>query len=136
MKKLLIVLSILITSMNVIGNSNHTTANEIKNTSSINNNNKLVSDIYSGFSDGWYNADVEVGYQKYPIKVYVENNSVREIDFGNEMSVHSGYNNSGYTYSGGYLNFSSNYDGKITKKITTVTVTENHNAKCYKISIQ
>ena len=59
----------------------------------------------------------------YELIVTVTNDVVTAIHFGNSGSVHSGYNNSGYTYSGGQLSFSRDYQGNITGASTTVKVT-------------
>ncbi len=59
----------------------------------------------------------------YELVVTVTNDVVTAIHFGNNGSVHSGYNNSGYTYSGGKLSFSRDYQGNITGASTTVKVT-------------
>lgn len=59
----------------------------------------------------------------YELVVTVTNDVVTAIHFGNNGSVHSGYNNSGYTYSGGSLTFSRDYNGNIISASTTVKVT-------------
>jgi len=65
----------------------------------------------SAISNGWYNATVKYynpntdTQSTYSLSVRVENDAVTAIDFGNGGSVHSGYNNSGYSYSGGRLTF-------------------------------
>ena len=51
----------------------------------------------------------------YELVVTVTNDVVTAIHFGNGGSVHSGFNNEGYTYSGGH--------GNITGASTTVKVT-------------
>lgn len=50
----------------------------------------------------------------YELVVTVTNDVVTAIHFGNGGSVHSGFNNEGYTYSGGILSFSKDYQGNIT----------------------
>ena len=135
MKKLLIVLSIVFASMNVIGNSNHI-VNKVSNANSVDIQLSSTASYYSGIDNGWYSADVVVGYQTYTLSVYVENNSVTKIDFGNGGSVHSGYNNSGYLYSGGQLRFNKDYSGNIIGARTTVTVTEGYNVSYYRVSIE
>jgi hypothetical protein len=59
----------------------------------------------------------------YELAVTVTNDVVTAIHFGNGGSVHSGFNNEGYTYSGGQLSFSRDYHGNITGASTTVKVT-------------
>jgi len=66
---------------------------------------RIIGSIPSKQIDnGWYTA--RVGYYNvrtytratYSLDVKVEYNQVTAIDFGNGGFVHSGYNNSGYTY--------------------------------------
>jgi len=95
----------------------------------------IVSNYYDGIEDGWYSATVSVGYNKYTLDVYVKYNTVTIIDFGNGGSVHSGPNNSGYSYYGGQLSFSTDYNGNITEASTTVTVTKGYNTKYYNVVI-
>lgn len=59
----------------------------------------------------------------YNLVVTVTNDAVTSIHFGNGGSVHSGFNNEGYTYSGGGLSFSRDYNGNITGASTTIKVT-------------
>lgn len=59
----------------------------------------------------------------YELVVTVTNDIVTAIHFGNGGSVHSGFNNEGYTYSGGHLSFSRDHHGNITGASTTVKVT-------------
>jgi len=61
---------------------------------------------------------------KYRLKVIVEYDRVAAIDFGNDGSVHSGNNSSGYFYSGVNLNFSNDYNNSIGSASTRVTVLE------------
>lgn len=58
----------------------------------------------------------------YQLTVTVKNDAVVAIYFGNNGSVHSGYNNEGYTYSGGSLSFQKDYNGNVVSATTTVVV--------------
>lgn len=76
---------------------------------------------------GWYNATVyyksSTGQKStYTLNVQVSNDAVIAINFGNGGSVHTGYNNEGYSYSGGSLSFSQDYNGNITGASTTVQI--------------
>ena len=82
----------------------------------------------NSIDNGWYVATVSYYNSKtfhratYTLNVYVEYNNVTKIDFGDGGSVHSGYNNSGYMYSGGYLSINKDYSGNIQSATTNVTV--------------
>jgi len=82
----------------------------------------------NSIDNGWYVATVSYYNSKtfyrstYTLNVYVEYNSVTKIDFGDGGSVHSGYNNSGYMYTGGYLSINKDYSGNIQSATTNVTV--------------
>lgn len=75
---------------------------------------------------GWYGAKVKYHNPKtktkstYRLNVKVFNDQVTVISFGDEGSIHSGSNNSGYTYSGGKLSFSQDKDGDIISANTRV----------------
>lgn len=92
--------------------------------------------------NGWYTA--KVGYYNastftratYSLEVKVEYNSVTAIDFGNGGSVHSGYNNSGYTYYGGNLYMEKDFQGQIVAATTKVTVTDSDGTRSYDIRIE
>ena len=81
----------------------------------------------NGIEDGWYKATVEYYHygtgtrSTYTLNVEVEYDKVVTIDFG-DGSVHSGYNNSGYTYTGGFLSYRKDYDGNITEATTRVSI--------------
>ena len=82
---------------------------------------------YNQIENGKYEATVyyssSTGHRaKYQLVVTVFNDVVTAIHFDNNGSVHSGYNNEGYSYSGGSLSFSRDYNGKITGASTTVEV--------------
>ena len=95
-----------------------------------------------GIKDGWYSAKVQyTNYNTgtnatYTLKVYVQYNSVIKIDFGNGGSVHSGYNNEGYIYSGGSLYFETDRNGNITAATSTVTISDNSGIRYFKIRIE
>ncbi len=82
-----------------------------------------------GIDDGWYEATVKyTNYStwttsSYILDVYVSDDRVTTIDFGNDGSFHTGFNSDGYLYSGGYFSFEKDYAGNITAATTTVTVT-------------
>lgn len=86
----------------------------------------------SNLENGWYSAKVDyfnnVTYKRntYTLDVKVEWNSITTIDFGNGGTVHSGYNNSGYYYTGGYLLLNKDYEGNINFATTRVTITEDN----------
>ncbi len=92
-----------------------------------------------GIKDGWYEATVKYSnyntgtYATYTLDVKVEYGSVVRIDFGNGGSVHSGYNNEGYLYTGGYLNFERDYIGDIIAATTSVTVSDDDGMKYFMI---
>lgn len=82
---------------------------------------------YNQIENGNYEASVyyssSTGQRSsYKLVVTVFNDAVTKINFGNNGSVHSGYNNEGYSYSGGSLSFSRNSKGEITGASTTVKV--------------
>lgn len=81
--------------------------------------------------DGWYSAIVKTDLNaKYRLNVKVQYNNVVTIDFGNGGSVHSGFNNEGYIYSGGYL---SVYGDDAT---ATVTVSDGGSLKYFYITLE
>lgn len=49
----------------------------------------------------------------YKLKVYIKNDTVERIYFDNGGSLHSGYNNSSYTYRGGGIEFRRDFRGNI-----------------------
>ncbi len=82
---------------------------------------------YNQIENGDYEASVYYSSttgqnSTYTLVVAVFNDAVAKISFGNNGSVHSGYNNEGYSYSGGSLSFSKNYKGEITGASTTVKI--------------
>lgn len=82
--------------------------------------------------DGNYNAIVQYynpsTYTKstYELVVTVKGDRVTAIHFPNQGSLHSGYNNSGYSYNGGNLSFqySKNSSGQsyVSSASTSVTI--------------
>ncbi|MDX5479227.1 MAG: hypothetical protein LPJ98_12315 [Cyclobacteriaceae bacterium] len=91
--------------------------------------------------NGWYEASVSYynpstfQRSRYNLNVKVEYNRVTVIDFGNGGSVHSGYNNSGYTYYGGSLSFQRNFNGQIISATTRVSVTDSNGTRYFDIEI-
>lgn len=100
------------------------------------------SPVFQNLEDGWYDAVVSYSnpktYQRsnYSLNVKVQYNRVTVIDFGNGGSVHSGYNNSGYTYYGGSLSFQRDFNGQITSATTQVSVSDTDGTRYYDIKIQ
>jgi hypothetical protein len=99
--------------------------------------------FHNGIDNGWYVANVKYfnvssgTISRYRLKVKVEYDRVTAIDFGNGGSVHSGYNSSGYFYSGGYLNFDKDYNNSIVSASTRVTILEaNSNMITFDIVIE
>lgn len=92
--------------------------------------------------NGWYDASVAYynpsTYQRsnYTLSVKVEYDRVTVIDFGNGGSVHSGYNNSGYTYTGGSLTMKRDYEGNIVAATTRVSVSDSNGTRTFDITIQ
>ena len=96
----------------------------------------------SGIKNGWYDATVKyTNYSTYKnatytLQVYVEFNNVIKVDFGNGGSIHTGYNNEGYSYSGGFLSFENDFNGNTIAATTTVTTTDNNGTRTYQIRIE
>ena len=95
-----------------------------------------------GISDGWYTAKVEyynsATFKRatYTLNVKVEFNTITAIDFGNGGSVHSGINNSGYMWSGGYLSFQKDYStGNIISATAYVSVSDSNGMRTFDITI-
>ena len=93
--------------------------------------------------DGWYKSSVtyvnpKTYYKaKYTLNVKVSFNRVVEISFGNDGSVHAGYNHSGYNYIGGDLKYTHDSDGDITSATTQVNIVEQGpNTKTFYISLE
>lgn len=95
-----------------------------------------------GIKNGWYQATVKYfnsnTYTRstYTLNVEVEYNRVVKIDFGNGGSVHSGYNNSDYYYSGGQLMFQYDYNRNIIGATTRVTVQKGNAYLTYDIELE
>ena len=100
---------------------------------------KIIVEI---IDNGWYDATVAYynpsTYQRsnYTLSVKVEYDRVTVIDFGNGGSVHSGYNNSGYTYSGGSLTLKKDYQGNIVAATTRVSVSDSDGTRTFDITIE
>lgn len=81
--------------------------------------------------NGWYDAEVTYYNPRtetkssYALDVKIHNDRVVAISFGNEGSIHTGDNNSGYSYSGGDLTFYQNKSGKIVSADATVKIYTN-----------
>jgi hypothetical protein len=84
--------------------------------------------------DGWYSAIVTVtsGFSrnKYRLNVKVQYGSVVAIDFGNGGSVHTGYNNEGYIYSGGYVSVSGD------EATATVSISDRQGLRYFNVSLE
>ncbi|MBR5147884.1 MAG: hypothetical protein IKV15_01645 [Bacteroidaceae bacterium] len=69
--------------------------------------------------DGIYKLGVEyksnsTNFAQYELEVRIQNDNVTHIYFGNDGYVHSGRNNSGYTWRGGGINWNVDFYGNIT----------------------
>jgi hypothetical protein len=95
-----------------------------------------------GIKDGWYKATVKYSNYKtgfngtYTLDVKVSYGSIVTIDFGNEGSIHNGYNNEGYVWSGGYLTLNKDFQGNITSATATVSTSDNNGLRYYNITIE
>jgi hypothetical protein len=98
--------------------------------------------LYGDIKDGWYAATVKyTNYSTYTNSTYsldvkVEYGRIVKIDFGNGGDVHTGYNNENYYYTGGNLNYETDYNGDITAATATVTITQDGSTKYFKIRIE
>lgn len=96
----------------------------------------------SGIDDGWYEASIKYTNDatgtnaNYVLNVKVEYDKVVKIDFGNGGSVHSGYNNEGYTYNGGILSFERDMEGNTLAATTAVITSDSNGNKYFKIRIE
>ena len=94
--------------------------------------------------DGSYQANVEIRNRAtrktslHKLNVMVESDRVVMIDFGDGNAVHAGYNNIGYVYSGGRLDFERDWSTQIiTLASTTVkVVTKDKNTLTFDIRIE
>ena len=97
--------------------------------------------INSTIPDGWYHSTVSYfNYNtftesKYTLDVKVESDRVVKIDFGNGGSVHTGLNNEGYTYTGGYLSFEKDFNDNITAATSSVSITTPSGTRTYTVRI-
>ena len=83
----------------------------------------LESDWYQA-TVTYYNPRTETK-SKYNLGVRVHNDRIVAISFGDGGSIHTGANNSGYTYSGGDLIFRENMNGDIVSADTTAKIYTN-----------
>lgn len=86
--------------------------------------------------DGVYEVVVEYESSSshsatYKLDVYIKNDTVERIYFNNGGSLHSGYNNSDYTYRGGGIYFKTDYEGNIIGGEAKIQVTYNNNTWQY-----
>lgn len=93
----------------------------------------FTSSTFQTIENGTYSASVTYYNEKtytrssYTLNVTVNYDRVVAIHFGNGGSLHTGYNNEGYTYSGGTLSFKRDYNGNIIGAYTTVEISESSN---------
>jgi len=96
----------------------------------------------STLEDGWYASTVQYSNYstgtnaRYTLNVKVEYDKITNIDFGNGGSVHSGFNNEGYIYSGGFLIVEKDFAGNIVAATAAVTVSDDNGMRYYKIRIE
>lgn len=89
----------------------------------------------------WYEATVTYYNPRtetkstYSLDVKVHNDRVVSISFGEGESIHTGANNSGYTYSGGDLTFYQNKSGKIVSADTTIKIYTNAGYAYFKVEL-
>lgn len=112
----------------------------------------LITSILSTFNavsqeneiqDGWYKATVKCSnfmtstFETHILNVKVKSEQVIEIKLLEGGSIYSGYNNEGYTYSGGILYSEKDYKGKIISYEASVNIYEsNGTVKNFKIKIK
>lgn len=78
--------------------------------------------------DGVYelvvNCDSSTGSSaRYVLDVRIQNDTITHIYFDNGGSVHNGWNNSGYSWNGGGIKWSTDYYGDITGGLAVIQVT-------------
>ena len=128
MKKIILILGFLLIGINQISFAENDIYTHVENS-------------LNGIKDGWYEATVQysnysTGHNAtYTLNVQVKYNSVVAISFPKGGSVHSGYNDSGYFYSGGNLYFETDYNGYTVAATTTVTVSDDNGYRYFKIRI-
>jgi len=97
---------------------------------------------YGSIKDGIYQATVKyTNYATYTNATYTLNVEVKygnvvSIDFGNGGSVHNGYNNEGYMFSGGYLSFETDRDGNTVAAKASISVSDKNGIRQFKIRIE
>lgn len=101
----------------------------------------INSNFLDGIKDGWYSSTVKYSnystgtFATYTLDVKVESNRIVRIDFGNGGSVHSGYNEYGYIYSGGFLYFEKDYNGNTIAATASVSISDSNGLRDFKIRI-
>jgi hypothetical protein len=94
-----------------------------------------------GVKSGAYEATVKYQnpntYTKstYTLIVVVESNRVTKIRFGNGGSVHTGFNNSGYNYYGGWLEYQYEQYDNVISATTRVTIYKGNSISIYDVSL-
>lgn len=78
--------------------------------------------------DGVYNLVVEyksnsTNYAQYKLEVRIQSDNVTHIYFDNGGYIHSGRNNSGYTWRGGGIKWNVDYYGNVTGGSAVIQVT-------------
>jgi len=97
---------------------------------------------YASIKDGWYEATVEYytlstsTRSTYTLNVQVKHDKVVKISFGNNESVHDGYNTHGYYYSGGLLKIQTDREGNAILATTKVTISKGGSYYYYKVTIE
>lgn len=71
----------------------------------------------------------------YTLIVTVESNRVTKIHFGNGGYIHTGYNNSDYLYTGGWLAYRYDQDNSIISATTKVTINRGNSIVVYYVSL-
>jgi hypothetical protein len=93
---------------------------------------QLENGVYSA-TVKYYNSSTGT-HSTYTLDVEVESNRVVAIDFGNGASVHTGFNNSGYNYSGGDLKVEI-VNNKPVSAMTDVNIAKGYSEISYVIII-
>ena len=102
----------------------------------------LETNTATSLEDGWYKSTVKytnyntANFATYRLNVKVDYDKITVISFGNGGSVHSGYNNEGYIYSGGYIDEEKDYYGRIIAYTAKVTVTDGNGMRVFNIRIE
>lgn len=80
--------------------------------------------------DGVYKLPVEyssnTGHEAtYILNVKIQNDNITCIYFDNGGLIHAGYNNSGYTWRGGGINWNTDWDGNIQSGMAVIQINYN-----------